>query len=401
MRAYLNNTISLVVLILIIVLSGCKQDTKHTNDGVIVIDVRESFKNKQKTKLSEIFKDVELIKLETGADIYISNALYFDISKNYLLVNDPDQNQGTGQVFLFTRKGKFINKIGNHGKGPGEYLRSTDILLDEKDNKIIIVDASKRTLNMYDLRGNFIKDRSIREETNNIGILGIERLNDQHFAIEIASPKKVTNNYSRILIYNKEFQLENRLFVDSPDKYVHYGNTNLCQSPNGPYFWASKLDTLFYLKDGFSPEPAIFFKTSNEKYPENQKIHIFTVNDLGDKVLMFVSSKEGENIIIYDKKSKESYLVENKVDCRIDNYLSTLPDFENDYFGLEPLIKGYYLSAPNALDFRINTEWYLMDIDIECLKTKSVLKPGLRDEIIDIIQKPDETSCVIGLLYLK
>lgn len=391
----MNKIFILIITLIIIGFVACKPKKESTNDGVIEIDVRAALKNKRKVKMSEIFKDVELISLESGPDSYIRHATNLDIGNKYILVNGSNHNNQY-LVYLFSRSGKFLRRIGKIGKGPGEYIEPRAIALNEEVSRIIVSDGPKRTLMIYDLDGNLLNKKSIKDVAKTGSVIAIEFIDNKHFVIEMSSPKMVSHDYAKLLVYDLELNLESKLFEETKEEYHRYGESNLCQCPNGMYFWTQRNDTLCYINNDGSPKPAYFINTQNNEKPTNQRIGFGTVNDLGNYILFF----GGEYLYIYDKIKNETFLVDNTLDCAT-NAPPGWAFLENDLFGLEPLIMGYYHSKPNALDFRINTLWFSDWIDLECLGSKTVLNNKARDEIINILQNPDDVSYVIGLLYLN
>ena len=57
-------------------------------------------------------------------------------------------------IYRFSRTGKFLNKIGSIGQGPGEYTTYSTFLVDE-DKKEVYIIANTNGVLAYDFEGNF------------------------------------------------------------------------------------------------------------------------------------------------------------------------------------------------------------------------------------------------------
>lgn len=102
---------------------------------------------------SEIFQNIKLIPLETN-----SKSIIGEIDKiqfydgNYFILDRRKQKA----VFVFDSLGSFIQKIGNVGKGPGEYIDPVDFII--KNNEIEILARFLKKRIKYSLNGDLIKE---------------------------------------------------------------------------------------------------------------------------------------------------------------------------------------------------------------------------------------------------
>lgn len=99
-------------------------------------------------KLSEVADDFRIVRFDNRDEAFFKPGLPV-FSDNYIAAgNDP--------VKLFTREGKYISDVGSIGNGPGEYnIGVYDVLIDEEADRIYVMDFN-RSINSYDLKGNFI-----------------------------------------------------------------------------------------------------------------------------------------------------------------------------------------------------------------------------------------------------
>lgn len=109
-----------------------------------------------------IAESLEYIPLETTGNNLLGEYLqtiYF-ISDNIFVF---DYEQG---AYRFTREGRFINKIGRVGRGPGECVKPIGMAIDSVSRSVIFLDQDR--LVMYDYDGNFIKYHKLNFHANKI-----------------------------------------------------------------------------------------------------------------------------------------------------------------------------------------------------------------------------------------
>jgi len=113
MRKYL-------LLLISVVLASC---STPISKGPTVVSLAKAFPDRQPINLSEIATKVEYVPLETSDSCLIGNHMSISTSANYIIAVDSKQ------MLLFDRKtGKFVRKIGQYGKGPGDFSRTDEIL---------------------------------------------------------------------------------------------------------------------------------------------------------------------------------------------------------------------------------------------------------------------------------
>jgi len=103
----------------------------------------------------DVVEDFQFIKLETVSDGLIGNIHKVIIVNDRIFILDRLMAKS---VLCFDINGKFIRKIGNHGRGPGEWLNPVDIAYLDDSQNFVIYCHSIRKLIFYDLNGNYIKE---------------------------------------------------------------------------------------------------------------------------------------------------------------------------------------------------------------------------------------------------
>lgn len=105
--------------------------------------------------LSSITDSVEYIYLETLPDNLIGELSEVKMYKNLIIVFDRTFSQ---KVFIFSRDGKFINSIGEKGRGPGEFKKIWAWSINEWNDELYILDDGNRKVSVFDLQGHMIRE---------------------------------------------------------------------------------------------------------------------------------------------------------------------------------------------------------------------------------------------------
>lgn len=152
----------MMVLFLITVIGCSERDrigTSTKTEDLISIDLDE-LEIGAPISYSELFDDIKFIELESTPNSLlgkISKVIYYN---DTIYVMDKSVSKA---VFLFNQDGKFISKIGNIGKGPGEYINISDFCLDKKDNRVMLINSDYKCIYSYFKDGTFEKEYSFSE----------------------------------------------------------------------------------------------------------------------------------------------------------------------------------------------------------------------------------------------
>lgn len=146
------NANKILGLVLTVVISSC---VESNNDTLKTIDI-DLHQHSSNIEMTEIVEDIQLIRLETGADI-IGSINKVIVGEDCILVLDKQQES----VFIFSQNGDMITKIHQQGRGPQEYLSIGDITY--YNGQIYIFDSSAYRICYYDTSGKFIHRHDICE----------------------------------------------------------------------------------------------------------------------------------------------------------------------------------------------------------------------------------------------
>jgi len=170
----MKNQITALAIILFIMagIEGCRRSGFRTKDALITVDVTASYPEKE--LILQDFMDVEYIPLETN-DKFVTQGVVMAIGSKYILVKNRSND---GNIFIFDRNsGKALRKINRMGKGPEEYTRINEIVLDEDNSELFVNCASTKKIFVYDLSGRFKRSLKHTEGAQYLDIFNYDRDN--------------------------------------------------------------------------------------------------------------------------------------------------------------------------------------------------------------------------------
>ena len=142
-----------LLLIGVFVLLGCSSNKKQepiSKSGVPVINLSEDVSTVPSLLLSEAAEKLEIVSLEMTDESVLSDITEMQVTDHNIWIDHGREFY----IYRFSRTGKFINKIGSIGQGPGEYTTYSTFLVDE-DKKEVYIIANTNGVLAYDFEGNF------------------------------------------------------------------------------------------------------------------------------------------------------------------------------------------------------------------------------------------------------
>jgi hypothetical protein len=124
---------------------------KSANTVTVSLD---AVNKSQAVNIADLVDSVRFIKLETTDESLIGEILHVIFHEGLYYVND----RISSSILVFDWTGKYKFKISNKGRGPGEYIEISRLLLDEKNRQILIYDVHSRKMIYYTFDGEFIKE---------------------------------------------------------------------------------------------------------------------------------------------------------------------------------------------------------------------------------------------------
>lgn len=226
---------NVLFIITICLLFGCQTQTKRNEIETIKVNLTKS-----EIKTSDIFFDVELVKLETT-----DNSLLSSISKSYL-GDSLIFIKSSHELFLFNRDGKFMHKISNIGNGPEEYARLSDFDVNESMKEIYVLDKSQQKIIVYNYQGEYLKTYPIDFWAIKVIIEGNDKLFLYSGNEDSPSNNHRINSIETSTISNKLFQIDSR-----KKNYLHINSSqNFYWNKEEIYFFEAFNDTVYNLTKG-------------------------------------------------------------------------------------------------------------------------------------------------------
>jgi hypothetical protein len=145
--------------IITVVLLFCANNISSVDFDGTMIDIVNPSKN-----FMGFIVDYDTIRLETTDEALIDGIRMLRVMNGRFYILNAKYNQ----VFIFSKDGKFINRISDRGQGPGEYISINCLETDPVHNKILIGDTFSKKLFIYD--GDGKQERVIQLNFNRMGL---------------------------------------------------------------------------------------------------------------------------------------------------------------------------------------------------------------------------------------
>lgn len=282
-----NNLVTLSLFILgflMIYQSGISQSGNEN-----LIRLKSDFANSGPVKMSELFSEIRYIPLETNPECLIGYMNIPVFGKDIII----SSNDGGGNMFRFSDQGKFLNKVGNKGRGPGEYQDNCDVLL--IGDTVFVVSNFSNDIVSYSLTGTFIKKYHINLKARPKSIV---QLPDKSFMISLSNP----SNLGNIIKTDRDFNIKTGFIKDVPldDNPLPF---RFQKSKTQIFYFYNFFDTIFDISRGY-PIPSIVIDYGH--FSRLQKDNaIFTKPYIAD----FSANDEYLQLFIYYPFNKSTYTI--------------------------------------------------------------------------------------------
>ena len=147
-----------LLLIGVFVLLGCSSNKKQepiSRSGVPVINLSEDVSTVPSLLLSEAAEKLEIVPLEMTDESVLSDITEMQVTDHNIWIDHGREFY----IYRFSRTGKFLNRIGSIGQGPGEYVNYLTFLVDEDKKEVYIFSTNNGVL-VYDFECGFKKQIS-------------------------------------------------------------------------------------------------------------------------------------------------------------------------------------------------------------------------------------------------
>ena len=380
MKKFLSFLLSFICILLIFNTS-CNQKSATTVEYPVVINIRAALRNTVEIKLSDFVDSISYVSIQGFINDEPISLRRFWFSDSYIL----SESRSNGDLLCFNRNGSFIRRIANKGRGPGEYLNVSDVVVDEGNSVLYVFSSMAKKIYKYSLDGSFLKAFEFGE---NIDAIAIDAFGQLVVRCSIGSGN-AKNNF--LLLDNKgdtiNFQPNNIFFEREslPGGITIFMNGSVYNYNNQVHI-KNKNDTLFVMEnDKFIPKYVFLTgdKQVNMTYKEFMELIPFPyIRETSTKLFFqFVLEDQWYNAF-YDK-------INGKVFSTSGQIINDLEDEDNITFSFEDIQVNNEIIKPKYGGF-----------DLEKLKkTVSSSQYAKITNMLDQIE--DDDPIIVRILHLK
>ena len=331
-----------ILLALLISCNGKKEVNLNHNNKILFSIDPDTVEYSNKINYSDVFESFHLVPLETDYNYLIAEVTQVKIFNDIIAVFDKKSRF----VYLFDFQGRFINKIGKLGFGPGEYAQPNSFAVDLMNQEFMIYDRNMDKIVIYDREGSFVNEVY---HDKDIYASYIEFYNGKIFLIDEPYPNQKNDNYLLRSINkngkNETSWMKNRGIYTS----LSLSTTGtLYKYKESLVFYQSYLDTIYNLKNNqLKPYITIYSEDHNKeelkklqninnrketikllKYQKVWGLHDYIEND---HMIHFIFRKEMKyNTVLYLKKKARvfsGYFVDDITKRFNQRFYTAIPDF--------------------------------------------------------------------------
>lgn len=308
---------SAILTAFLITCVACQNNTSSTNRKVEILDLSAAYDQDTVMYLSAIAKDVHYIKLETDSICFISKIRDpsgdIQFSKNRVFINDKRQ-----QLLVFDHSGKFLNKIGNIGKGPGEFISIRNYTLLLQDSLVAIFSPPQQKVFIYTFHNKYIKSIDV-----DFWPIPVTTINNKYLVFANTKGRRRLTDYYTLSILNLDGEVLNRLIERKLEREVEkndemgLGNMSYFYDFRDTLsYWEYQYNTIWRIASLNYAYPEYYLDLGKDKYPfeylfissgkkHNEKSNLVSLERLFESERYFflrVIHKGHLKHILYDKK---------------------------------------------------------------------------------------------------
>jgi len=305
-------------LLSLIILSWSCNDVVRQQFGII----NPMVYTEEKMPLSDFADDIFYIPLDPS--IVIGNI-------NKLVVTDSCFFISTikSELLVFDRSGKFKNKIGKIGNGPGEYRYSNNFAIDRKSRLIYLLDQ-KRVI-VYSFNGDYVRDFSISKYGGDIQDISI--LDGKIYLFEFISFGQAKYDW---LVLNTQGDSVTSKVNSVPLFKTNEGGTGSAFSSGSEIIYQNLYnDTIFGINDSSFHAAYLFAKAPfrlplNDVGKETAGFNILGMVKTPDRLWLTYFWKDSFFTSFFDSKNQKLIVLNKAVEI---DYLGGGPGITNDLDG--------------------------------------------------------------------
>lgn len=265
-----NNIKFLGVIVFFITLISCSTN----KDGLLTIDPLDL--GEEPFTLSFLADDIEYVPFSN--DMLFSAQLVND----YCIIDSGIILSTNLGVLRFDGEGGFINRIGEMGRGPGEYINSINLAVNNSLSNIYVLDRDKICL--YDLEGHFVSNIPLPDS---IYTHQIEMLSGKLFIN--CNPLGLGRYYW--LITDTMGELMGSKLNPAPPVSVIRDESFFYSLGYNIFYWNIRSDTIFSVSPDLTYKPVMLFANKDLMVPDIKTIKVGQTIDFMSVEYLFETSR--------------------------------------------------------------------------------------------------------------
>jgi hypothetical protein len=302
-----------------------------------------------------------------------------------------------------------MRKIGDVGKGPGEYLGALVFIVNEKKETILFADNTSKKFLMYDFTGKCLIERTFKTYPDIaltwIGGMAVNR--DGNYILDNEWQPYVKGRCYNLLVMDLELNLISGLHPDRIEAgtfLVSINSGRLQEFDKNLRYWSKSTDTLFSISERYDLLPVCLFKSNDKMVFDDTGTHTISGHvsvshylETEKKLIIEGTDNDNRFMLSCNKANGKGTKVFASGKCGLsfgDNV-----GIENDLFGYSPVYFSDVAAISNGKLILILHPGIIDAIDewlkgklTDCLKSAKVLLPDKRDELVRLIENLDENS---------
>lgn len=214
-----------IIISFFLFLSSCTTEKKRKDSSNCII-INASIDSKDKLPLNKYTVDAKLIPLETSKECLIGTLQSIIYKNGRFYIKSREDNK----ILVFDMDGGYVRKLDAVGRGPGEYLRISDFMVDSENN-IYILDMFG--IKKYNNQFQFVEDYKIKKDKDLIPVsFYFTKSKSIYFWNHAYTDQDRNENRNWLYVYDNNKLHGKHLSVNYKDfdkkRFYDYSNKVLC-----------------------------------------------------------------------------------------------------------------------------------------------------------------------------
>lgn len=255
----IKSSIFLYLAVLVTILCSCEnKNNRLINKFKNEYTINYKSKNLQFLSIDSIIdkESIDFKQLDANEQILIGTISDVNFVDSLVVFGDEEGNQ----VYIFSKNGKFIRKIGTKGRGPGEYNNITDVVYNKYTKTIDVLDETPKIIS-YSINGKKVNEKFLRFA--DMAVTSFYPIDINTFAIFnnfnlTINSKNNVNNYCFYLV-DSNFKAKNRdLQFNGKNIEIAYSSRQFSETEGGNLNFFETAVPLIYKVNNKGLSPAYF-----------------------------------------------------------------------------------------------------------------------------------------------